>query len=70
MAAVAAKKNRLTVTSSHDRKKLYIVKSKLVKGGLELPRQVIFKDWEPGGEYTVPLILKNIRLKTQTIHFQ
>ena len=44
--------------------------SKIVVGGLELPRLVLFKDWEPGGEYTVPLVLKNVLLKTQKIHFQ
>lgn len=46
------------------------IKSRVIKSGLEMPRQVVFKDWEPGGEYTLPMVLKNVKLDTQKIHFQ
>ncbi len=45
-------------------------KYKVVKGGLEYPSNVIYGSWEPGGEYTLPLTLKNIKLTTQKLKFR
>ena len=43
---------------------------KVAPGGLELPRRLVFKNWEPGGEYTLPLHLKNVKLRTQKVFFR
>ena len=43
---------------------------KRVINGLELPSRLIYLNWEPGGEYTQSLMMKNIWLKTQKIKFK
>ena len=45
-------------------------RSKVTKLGLEVPSGLTYHDWEPGGEYTKPLILKNVQLKPQRIKFK
>ncbi len=43
---------------------------KAVEAGLEVPKKVVFKNWEPGGEYTMPLHIKNVKLQTQKVYLQ
>lgn len=38
--------------------------------GLEAPRGLTYHSWEPGGEYTKTLTLKNVDLKTQKIKYR
>lgn len=45
-------------------------KTKLVKYGLEVPKGLTYQGWEPGGEYTKPLVLKNVNLKTQKVRYK
>ena len=42
---------------------------KIVECGLEVPRGVVYQGWEPGGEYTKPLVMKNVQLRTQRINY-
>ena len=41
-----------------------------IEGGIEMPKKLVFKNWEPGGGYTLPLHIKNIKLRTQKVYFQ
>ena len=38
--------------------------------GLEVPRGVVYRGWEPGGEYTKTLVVKNVQLHTQRIRYK
>ena len=38
--------------------------------GIEAPKQILWKGWEPGGEYTKQLVIKNSNVKTQKLQFQ
>ena len=44
--------------------------TKLTKFGLEVPLGLTYQGWEPGGEYTKHLVLKNVQLKTQKIRYK
>ncbi|EDV21132.1 uncharacterized protein TRIADDRAFT_60400 [Trichoplax adhaerens] len=37
--------------------------------GIEAPKQILWKGWEPGGEYTKQLVIKNSNVKTQKLQF-
>ena len=43
---------------------------KVVECGLEVPRGVVYQGWEPGGEYTKLLVMKNVQLRTQRIKYK
>ena len=43
---------------------------KRVVNGLEFPHKLTYLNWEPGGEYTQSLIMKNVKLTTQRIKFK
>lgn len=45
-------------------------RSRVTKHGLEVPTGLTYHDWEPGGEYTKALTLKNVHLKPQRIKFR
>ncbi len=45
-------------------------RKKCVEGGLEFPSKLTYHNWEPGGEYTQPLVMKNVKLSTQRIKFK
>ena len=38
--------------------------------GLEVPETVTWKNWEPGKEYTKDIPIKNVKVKTQKIHYK
>lgn len=38
--------------------------------GIEAPNHLMYQRWEPGGTYTKPLVLKNVKLKTQKLKFR
>lgn len=38
--------------------------------GLEVPVNVTYPRWEPGGEYTKSIVIKNVKIKTQKIKFK
>ena len=38
--------------------------------GLEVPETVTWRNWEPGKEYTKTIPIKNIKIKTQRIHYK
>lgn len=40
------------------------------KFGLEVPANVTYPKWEPGGEYTKSVVIKNVNIKTQKIRFK
>ena len=42
---------------------------KTVECGLEVPRGVVYRGWEPGGQYTKTLVVKNVQLRTQRIKY-
>lgn len=42
---------------------------RVVECGLEVPRGVVYQGWEPGGEYTKTLVVKNVQLRTQRIKY-
>ena len=44
--------------------------SKVIECGLEVPKGVVYHGWEPGGEYTKPLVMKNVQLRTQRIKYK
>lgn len=44
--------------------------SKITKFGLEVPSSLTYKGWEPGGEYTKQLVLKNVQLRTKKIKYK
>lgn len=44
--------------------------NKVEKFGLEMPNRVTYQSWEPGGEYTKTIVLKNVKVKTQKIKFK
>lgn len=50
--------------------KVHRIGRKHVEAGLEFPGILTYLNWEPGGEYTQPLILKNVNLTTQRIKFK
>jgi hypothetical protein len=41
-----------------------------VRYGIEVPTGVTWREWEPGGEYTKQLTLKNVKFKTQKISYK
>ena len=43
---------------------------KVTKHGIEVPTALTYKSWEPGGEYTKPLILKNVNLTSKKIKYK
>lgn len=43
---------------------------KRVMNGLEFPSKLTYHNWEPGGEYTQSLVMKNVKLTTQRIKFK
>ena len=43
---------------------------KVTKHGIEVPTALTYKSWEPGGEYTKPLILKNVNLTSKKIRYK
>lgn len=43
---------------------------KVTKHGIEVPTVLTYKSWEPGGEYTKPLILKNVNLTSKKIRYK
>ena len=45
-------------------------KKSLVDEGFEFPSKLVYRGWEPGGEYTLPLVVKNIKLTTQKLKFR
>lgn len=45
-------------------------RERVTKFGLEVPRGLTYQGWEPGGEYTKPLILKNVKLRTQRVRYK
>ena len=45
-------------------------KSKYVQDGIEFPNKMMYLNWEPGGEYTQVMIMKNVNLSTQKIKFK
>ena len=38
--------------------------------GLEVPETVTWRNWEPGKEYTKNIPIKNVKVKTQKIHYR
>ncbi|XP_038048739.1 cilia- and flagella-associated protein 65-like [Patiria miniata] len=47
----------------------YRNKSKVKHYGIEVVKGVTWKGWEPGGEYTKNVILKNVQVKTQKLKY-
>ena len=45
-------------------------RSKIVGCGLEVPKGVVYRGWEPGKEYTKPLVVKNVQLQSQRITYR
>ena len=43
---------------------------KVARFGVETPQNLVWRGWEPGREYTKPLVLKNIQFKTQKLKFR
>ena len=46
-----------------------VSRSKIVECELEVPKGVVYHGWEPGKEYTKPLVVKNVQLQTQMITY-
>ena len=44
--------------------------NKVTKHGIEVPSVLTYKSWEPGGEYTKPLVLKNVNLSSKKIRYK
>ena len=44
--------------------------NKVTKHGIEVPSALTYKSWEPGGEYTKPLVLKNVNLTSKKIRYR
>jgi hypothetical protein len=40
------------------------------KLGIEVNDSVTWQGWEPGGEYTKHIILKNVQIKTQKLKYR
>ena len=38
--------------------------------GIEVVKGLTWKGWEPGGEYTKNVVLKNVNVKTQKLKFR
>ena len=38
--------------------------------GIEVADSVTWQGWEPGGEYTQQIVLKNVQIKTQKLQFK
>ena len=38
--------------------------------GIEAPKRLVYKGWEPGGEYTKRLVLKNVKVSAQKISYK
>ncbi|XP_065886516.1 cilia- and flagella-associated protein 65-like [Dysidea avara] len=47
-----------------------ISRGKVTKHGIEVPSALTYKSWEPGGEYTKPLVLKNVHLTSKKIRYK
>ena len=45
-------------------------KHKMKHCGIEVVRGLTWKGWEPGGEYTKNVVLKNVNVKTQKLKFR
>jgi len=45
-------------------------KSKKADKKSQKVKRLVYKNWEPGGEYTLPLHLKNVKLRTQKVYFE
>ena len=45
-------------------------KAKYVEEGLEFRNRLTYLNWEPGGEYTQTLVIKNVLLTTQKLKFK
>ena len=45
-------------------------KRRCTQFGLEVPETVTWKNWEPGKEYTKNIPIKNVKVKTQKIHYR
>ncbi|KAL5489479.1 hypothetical protein EMCRGX_G018573 [Ephydatia muelleri] len=43
---------------------------KHIQFGLEVPKALTYHGWEPGGEYTKSLIIRNVQIKTQKIRYK
>lgn len=47
------------------------VSPKIVQNyGIEVNEGIQWKAWEPGGEYTKQITLKNVQVKTQKINYK
>ena len=44
--------------------------SKVTKHGIEVPSALTYKSWEPGGEYTKAIVLKNVNLTSKKIRYK
>lgn len=38
--------------------------------GIEVADSVTWQGWEPGGEYTQQIVLKNVQIKTQKLQYK
>ena len=38
--------------------------------GIEVVNGVTWQGWEPGGEYTKQIVLKNVQIKTQKLKYK
>lgn len=38
--------------------------------GIEVSDSVTWQGWEPGGEYTQQIVLKNVQIKTQKLQYK
>ena len=47
-----------------------VSRGKVTKHGIEVPSALTYKSWEPGGEYTKPLVLKNVHLTSKKIRYK
>lgn len=47
-----------------------LTQRRIEKFGIEVPLHVTYPKWEPGGEYTKSITLKNVKIKTQKIKYK
>ena len=45
-------------------------KSRVKRYGIEVVKGLTWKGWEPGGEYTKNIVLKNVNVKTQKLTYR
>ena len=38
--------------------------------GIEVANSITWQGWEPGGEYTQQIVLKNVQIKTKKLHYK